>query len=767
MSMAWRHIDAPGVVDAFAAAAWTRILRYESLLDSEEAERFEGSLATSAEPRRRLVAAMVRLGAERGFDVPTLKMKGGLTHVEDWEWMLGQIEAASSEAEQTYWIKLLSWPFLWPHQVAQLNALLDVSSRVPALATAMGPDFEPVLLDSPNAVEQRDRWIKSKALDHKAESPKPVFPPPAERVERLLTRLESVQLRAWHLLNRALMLESGATPERNVLGWDIRALPGWESAAEQVRARITAVAVRYVLAHSPDTAGWLGRNCTPESAFSDYRAIRLLSDTSGGTELSPEVWRRWAEFVMACPGPDENDEGVEGHRRLVATAYSHAPDAMLSTLGRMIDGQNEVGARLFVLDQLPAIWDESIARLLSLKARDSRVKATCLGQLLDELLSRGAAGANELARILVEVPLGADAATRDRAVTAARALVVLSVDAGWDTVWPAIDANAAFGKQVVSAVAQERRTLRGHVFVNRLSERQVADLFISVATHFPCRNRTYGGTIDDVDELRDSLLTHLRDRGTREACEVIERVVRSLPHLDWLKWTLMDARATTRRRTWVPPRPADVVALARDRRACLVRSGDELMQAVIESLRRLQEKFQGETPAAVDVWNIDGDKPRTPKDENAFSDYVTRHLRDDLDGSNLLFAREVEIRRSHGRHSGERTDIHVNAVVPEAGEGKHRRVSLIIETKGCWNPHLETDMESQLVGRYLRENECRHGLYLVAWFFCRHWSGSSETKPKRRNWTPAEAQVAFDAQATRCSAGRVSVKALVLDATLR
>ena len=43
-------------------------------------------------------------------------------------------------------------------------------------------------------------------------------------------------------------------------------------------------------------------------------------------------------------------------------------------------------------------------------------------------------------------------------------------------------------------------------------------------------------------------------------------------------------------------------------------------------------------------------------------------------------------------------------------------VSVIVEVKGCWHPELGTAIESQLAERYLKNNECQHGLYLVGWF---------------------------------------------------
>jgi hypothetical protein len=54
----------------------------------------------------------------------------------------------------------------------------------------------------------------------------------------------------------------------------------------------------------------------------------------------------------------------------------------------------------------------------------------------------------------------------------------------------------------------------------------------------------------------------------------------------------------------------------------------------------------------------------------------------------VIVNREVEIRRRIGKVPGERTDIHVDAIVPGAAMDAYRTVPAIIEAKGSWNPDL-------------------------------------------------------------------------------
>src|SRR5262249_28038998 len=168
----------------------------------------------------------------------------------------------------------------------------------------------------------------------------------------------------------------------------------------------------------------------------------------------------------------------------------------------------------------------------------------------------------------------------------------------------------------------------------------------------------YVGARESVGDFRDALLEQLLQRGTPAACREMERVVQALPRLSWLKWAMIRAREVTLRRTWIPPRPAELLRLARERDARLVQTGEQLLDVLIASLRRLERDLQGENPAAPDLWNEVAKGVHRPKDEQAFSNYLVRYLRRDLQQRGIILSREVEIRRGEGDAEGERIDIH-------------------------------------------------------------------------------------------------------------
>ena len=255
------------------------------------------------------------------------------------------------------------------------------------------------------------------------------------------------------------------------------------------------------------------------------------------------------------------------------------------------------------------------------------------------------------------------------------------------------------------------------------------------------------------------LLTH---RGSSRACEAIKKLQRELPELDWLKWVFVDAQAQTRRATWVPARPQDIVKLAADRELRLVQSGDQLMQLLVESLERFQALLQGETPEAPFLWDNVSKSDAKPKDENMFSDYVKAFLDKDLKQKGIILNREVRI------HRGQRTDIHVDAVTQAASGELYDSITAIIECKGCWNPGLYDAMKDQLVGMYLKDNHCQHGLYLVGWFNCANWSAQDGRKKQATKLCPDidVTRQKLAVSATDLSNDPIRIKSVVLDASL-
>ena len=76
-------------------------------------------------------------------------------------------------------------------------------------------------------------------------------------------------------------------------------------------------------------------------------------------------------------------------------------------------------------------------------------------------------------------------------------------------------------------------------------------------------------------------------------------------------------------------------------------------------------------------------------------------------------------------------------------------------------------MKDQLKDRYLRDNQCRHGIYLVGWFLCDRWSRGDYRRGDTPKWTLSKAASFFEEQANELSDSRTAIRAFVLDASIR
>jgi len=326
-------------------------------------------------------------------------------------------------------------------------------------------------------------------------------------------------------------------------------------------------------------------------------------------------------------------------------------------------------------------------------------------------------------------------------------------------------------RQLIESVAGSVYIRRTSI-AERLNEGQLADLFVWVAQEYPHNTDPHHegvfsmGPDDHARTFRDAILNHLKQRGTEQSIAALEKIIHELPQLEWLKWILVEARETNRCRSWVPVQPSEVIKIAHDNDARFVQSGEQLLRVVLESLKRLQEKLHGETAAAVDLWNEVQPGIYRPKDENHLSNYVKRHLEDDLTTRGIIANREVQIRQGEGSFKGQHTDIHVDAVTRNPIGEVYDTITVIVETKGCWNPGLDDAMEIQLKERYLKNNRCRFGLYLVGWFNCPQWDVSDLRQQRSPKLTRNNAQEKFDHQAESLSREGLILKALVIDTGL-
>ncbi|MDP3981381.1 MAG: hypothetical protein Q8Q33_08225, partial [Chlamydiota bacterium] len=658
--------------------------------------------------------------------------------------------------------------------------IIDTSKSNSILAETFSWLLKPIELNSPEAEKMKADYLERQKWQKQDKERPPLNPPPAERIAGLLDECESGNSSAWWYLNMKMTLELDSQYYGSEYESDLTVLPGWKNADTVTRHRIVEAAKRYVLEQDLKTHDWLGKNIIHRPAFAGYRALQLLLQELPGfiPSIPTDGWKKWAPIILTYPisNSDSNDRNIETHNKLVKLSYQYAPDEIIQTLMTMIDKENKESGRISITHKVEGCWDSRLANALLVKVKDEHLKPESMGCLLGDLLVHGVAEARTFAESLISLASTSSENDRSRAIVAARELMTHAEDGGWLIVWPAIQRDIEFGRKVIELLADERDTPAARVG-RLLTEDRLVDLYIWIAHQYPhAEDPKYDEahrmeTRERIARFRDVLLDHLKQRGTPKACDAVRRIVNEFPEQNWLKWELHEAQDIARRQTWVPPKPGEILKVAGNQSIRLVQNGDQLLEVLIESLKRLEVKLQAKPqPAAIELWNkIKKNKEYiyTPKDENEFSDYVKRRLNDDLKERGIIVNREVEIRRGEGTGQGERTDIHVDAVMRNQCNEVYDSITVIIEVKGCWHPDLNHAMETQLADRYLKDNHCQYGLYLVGWFNCAQWDDNVCRKRHFPKISIDEARIRFDTQAVELSQQSTRIKAFVMNTALR
>ena len=88
------------------------------------------------------------------------------------------------------------------------------------------------------------------------------------------------------------------------------------------------------------------------------------------------------------------------------------------------------------------------------------------------------------AESLLQLPPPAAGKRREIAIVAARVLLRTAGDAGWSVIWPAFKQDVEFGQEVILPIASGPGR-HDTAIAQRLSEHQLADLYMWVAQQYP------------------------------------------------------------------------------------------------------------------------------------------------------------------------------------------------------------------------------------------------------------------------------------------
>ena len=765
----WKCMDDPEVLEALANTSIELMKHHHNFVFEADEREEHVSLFDEVSKRRKLAKAIVEQGMTpdnaflltAGWDSPRLLKE------EDFEWSVNELVSSISQPTEGTWAALV-WALFRRSEPSgcMLDQLVEARLKSTKLREESVSSFASVELDSEQARKMRRQYEQFQRLQQKKE-PKLLDWLPKDRIQSRLALFEQGNKEAWWVLLREMTLEDTSERYKNLFNPEIRQLPGWANSDEKTRTRILGAAETYLRSKCSFDQARLLRGSADEQDIAGYKAFLLLMNERPDVlaSLNEDIWIYWTPIFF---GPFGYDEDRQAQRSLISVAYKQVPDNVAVYLKEII--RHEIGKEqsyISALELVENIWDQRIAIAVFSMLAEAQVKPLCWGRLLRVLLNHADDSACSLAenKLSSAVP----EAQNERLLVLQAALVMMQEqdDCAWHLIWPILQAEEDFGRDLIKEFAHELHH-DAKEFACKLTEAAVADLFIWLVRQFPyATDSQYDGPHsptkeDAARELRNRLIDFLEKVGTPASCQAIRRIAQTLTEFDWLQTVFIEARKNTLQSTWRPLQPTEFLQVTSQSEAVLVRDAAELQELLIDALHVLQQMLQGETPAAPDLWDA-----FRPKDENHLSDWIKRNLELEMRGRGIVVAREVELRRGEGSGTGERSDIHVTAVVPGLAENRYDQVRVIVEAKGCWNRDLQTAMETQLVNRYLNDNECDHGIYLVGWYVCNQWEKGDRRRTDTPDWSFQEAIKFFEEQAAKLSASGPTIRAAVLNTALR
>jgi hypothetical protein len=749
-------------LNAFADVA-TKLLGENVELFSRLTLEEHPSLLQDQASRRRLLSAMLSRDtqddSERSVDAAELVMSTpSLAPAEDVAWAAQQLAIRIGTPHEAAWAALLEAMLV---NGASDETIFQARDRSPVLAQLTRYRYDPVLINSPEADAMRNRHQR--------------FAEMVERREEI--RSPRFEVRAKVTEAKALWDEGDLDGFWLAFAWmeqvqrlggflisDPRRLAGWELVDDDIHAWLAGAAPIYLRDAAVEPSRWFHQRHVNEPAWAGYRALHLLASTEQELSLVDcDVIARWAPVIVGWPWGDMSDD--EFDRWAIVRLVHCAPEAAAAWLKQALRRERNEG-HAFAVRRFTRLVVPSVEQAILARARDSRQKPAERAELLSFLMAEGAESGWALARRLV-VPsaVKAGGGRRELAAALAARLVLGSPDGEWRRIWPLIQADEEFGRDLIGRLAGE---IEPNV-ARRLTESQLADLFTWIEARYPRDENPipeevhYVGAREQIVIWHEQLLRELVARGTYDAVQAFNRLVLAHPEFVWLRAMREQAREAASRASWISPSPEQVLAMAQENAQRWIVSDQGLRRAVVTVLRTATKKLQGVNPQVQLLWT---DPPHEPRGEQKLSDWVAGFLEDELRGRGIVIGRETQIRASvSGKGRGESIDLKIDAVAGEQTQGPPV-VTVMVEVKGSWNRDLLTAMESQLVERYLT-GSITQGVYLTGYYAAEDWKQSDKKRTAARRHTLDALSRTLEEQAVEVSTRRVvGIDSVVLDCSL-
>ena len=697
-----RHLSQPGVRKPVIDACLRRLREYRRLFDDPEgdraglrpADRRDLALALAADaPDEMILMGVAGLGASDLLD-----------H-DDFEWLFGVYLDGIGDLRH---IQVLLAHLYDPTRPAHADLVLNLPDDDPLVVGELAYWVQFIQFDSEEA--KRLQALAERGRQRRQSNPRP------DEVDSWiagnLDLADNGDLEAFEHAIYLLLTRPGTKSIFDEFQPDLTKHPRWEELPLDLKARLIEGASNYLRVAKCNADRWLGKHLESRAARTAYRCLILLLRENPGLldHMSSSVWREWAPAIIDWPctmnGASQTDKSA-----LLKHVVQHAGDEGRVAIVAVVDEALQFDDPINVETECAVLWNGHLGEQLVDRVRSSPASNFPF-RLAEIVLKLDPLSVYDVLRSFLIKPALTE--NRDRAIFAFRNLLIEDADNQWAFL------KQCFGDDRALAIDAALSTASSHRRATvRASSSTSADLYLWLSDLFPPdEDPDIDGvhmvsSREEVGRWRDSFLDSLRASG---AVEEIQTIIIARPHITWLRGALLDAFAAAREKAWRPLPVRQLIEMNRRRDRLLVRDAKDLQWAVMTVLQGIQSRLVGETPESHLLWDT---RVMRPKSEDEVSDYLLNRLRDSLRSDGVVVNREVQVRRNRPSGVPERTDLRVDCpfTSPDWPES-----TVICEVKGAWNQDLESDLGSQLVGRYMADVPGSAGIFIVLWPDIESWS---------------------------------------------
>jgi hypothetical protein len=565
----WEQTRDKDVREQFATF-YTKLFRTGEYLSlGEELKTFQKSYLASTEGDRRafVEAILETVISPTGIDklaMYALTQPVRLVAGIDLTWLSEIILTKFQDTPKESLIDLIV-SLTFGRDINDLMPVWDASAKIPGLEHALERAYSIELSSQVARWQKRDFYRQQEDENEAVRETEDTL----SSITAKLAEIEAGDSYQWWVLNQLFFARTGRTRLPSEFNGNLARCPAWELLSIEMRDRVVTAALRYIK-ENRIPSHWLGKNTFYRPAAAGYRAFRLLLSERPHslTGMTSETWAKWAPTLIGVQMNEDREE-LDAREKIIHECYNRAQIRSLRTIALVIGrGEASVSVDSF-LSKLSSCFDMALGLLLSkMLERFSMGDARSISIIKFLSEKNFEPFIDVIKRHLRAEPPSFDSQIKDEGELVAGAAVLLDHRAisTWPLVRELYSRNTKRFRSVIEGVARSA-FWKSTPFYVELTEADVAELIVLLFDLYPDEDRDPGrrgragflSELDHVEQLRSGALRHLVSRGTPAAVDAVERIAKSVPNQDWLKWQLVDARKELSSKGWQDWKPRQII----------------------------------------------------------------------------------------------------------------------------------------------------------------------------------------------------------------